>query len=83
MSGIGLTMPVMLLSGMLFPIENMPFILEKLTYIVPARWYIVITQKLMIQGLSMTFIIKEVSILVGMVLLILTLSLLNSKKRLE
>ncbi len=83
LSGIGLTMPVMLLSGMLFPIENMPFALEKLTYIVPARWYIVIIKKLMIQGLDFTFIIKELSILVGMVILILVLSMLNSKKRLE
>ena len=83
MSGIGLTMPVMLLSGMLFPIENMPFLLEKLTHIVPARWYIIIMKKLMIEGLNFTFIIKELSILSGMTLLILALSMLNSKKRLE
>lgn len=83
MSGIGLTMPVMLLSGMLFPIENMPFLLEKLTHIVPARWYIIIMKKLMIEGLNFTFIIKELIILSGMTLLILALSMLNSKKRLE
>ena len=83
MSGIGLTMPVMLLSGMLFPIENMPFVLEKLTHIVPARWYIIIIKKLMIQGLDFTFIIKEVSILLLMTGLILALSMINSKKRLE
>lgn len=83
LSGIGLTMPVMLLSGMLFPIENMPFVLEKLTHIVPARWYIVIIKKLMIQGLDFSSIIKELSILVGMTGLILGLSMVNTKKRLE
>ena len=83
MSGIGLTMPVMLLSGMLFPIENMPFVLEKLTHIVPARWYIIIIKKLMIQGLHFGSIMKELSILLGMTGLILTLSMINTKKRLE
>ena len=83
MSGIGLTMPVMLLSGMLFPIENMPFVLEKLTHIVPARWYIIIIKKLMIQGLNFSSITKEVTILLGMTGLILTLSMINTKKRLE
>ncbi len=82
-SGIGLTMPVMLLSGMLFPIENMPFVLEKLTYIVPARWYIVIIKKLMIEGLNFSSIIMELSILLGMTGLILALSMMNTKKRLE
>ena len=83
LSGIGLTMPVMLLSGMLFPIENMPFLLEKLTHIVPARWYIVIIKKLMIQGLDFSSIIKELSILLGMTGIILALSMVNTKKRLE
>ena len=81
-SGIGLTMPVMLLSGMLFPIENMPFVLEKLTHIVPARWYIIIIKKLMIEGLHFGSIIKELSILLGMTGIILTLSMINTKKRL-
>lgn len=82
-SGIGLTMPVMLLSGMLFPIENMPFVLEKLTYIVPARWYIVIIKKLLIEGLNFPSIIMELSILLSMTALILALSMMNTKKRLE
>ncbi|MGV8963751.1 MAG: ABC transporter permease [Candidatus Saccharimonadaceae bacterium] len=82
-SGIGLTMPVMLLSGMIFPIENMPFILGKLTHIVPAKWYVIIIKKLMIEGLNFSSIIMELAILLGMTGLILILSLLNTKKRLE
>ena len=82
-SGIGLTMPVMLLSGMIFPIENMPYILGKLTHIVPAKWYVIIIKKLMIEGLNFSSIIIELSILVGMTALILALSIINSKKRLE
>ena len=45
--------------------------------------YIIIIKKLIIQGLDFTFITKEVIILVGMTGLILALSMINSKKRLE
>ena len=38
-SGMGLMMPVMLLSGMIFPIESMPAVLQWISNIIPARWY--------------------------------------------
>lgn len=47
-SGMVLMLPIIMLSGMLFPVENMPGILQALSCIVPARWYIDAVRKLMI-----------------------------------
>lgn len=82
-SGIGLMMPVLILSGMIFPINNMPILLQWLSTLVPARWYISAVKKIMIQGLSFTSVIKEVGILVLMIMTLVVLSIRNIKPRLE
>lgn len=51
-SAVSVILPCLLLSGMIFPIKNMPQILQWLSYIVPTRWYIDIVRKVMIQGLG-------------------------------
>ena len=81
-SGMVLMMPVMLLSGMIFPIESMPRILQWLSSIIPARWYILAVRKVMIEGLSIGFIVKEMSILLAMVAFLITVSLKKFKIRL-
>lgn len=63
---LGLMLPVLFLSGMIFPIENMPIILQKISNLVPARWYIDAVRKLLIQGLSLEYIYKELIILISM-----------------
>lgn len=78
-----LMLPVMLLSGMIFPIENMPWPLQLLSYIVPARWYITALRDVMIKGLSFSAILPEIGILVFMVCLLLALSVKRFKIRLE
>ncbi|WP_436416062.1 ABC transporter permease [Petrimonas sp.] len=82
-SGIGLMMPVLILSGMIFPIDNMPKLLQWISTVVPARWYISAVKKVMIEGLGFTHIIKEVSILSGMVILLIGASIANIKNRLS
>ncbi len=82
-SAISVMLPGLLLSGMIFPIENMPQILQWLSHIVPARWYIDIVRKVMIQGLGWAVIWRETTILVGMSLLLVGSSILNIKSRLE
>ena len=82
MSGMGLMMPVMILSGMIFPIENMPIILQVLSNVVPAKWYIRAVKVLMIEGLSVSFVLKEFAILAFMALLLITISLKKFKIRL-
>jgi ABC-2 type transport system permease protein len=73
----------MLLSGMMFPVENMPLFLRIISDAIPARWYIVAVRKLMIKGLGFTAVWKELAILVGMTLAILAVSVKKFKVRLE
>jgi ABC-2 type transport system permease protein len=81
-SGMGLMMPVVLLSGMMFPIESMPEILQVFTGVIPARWYIAAVKKLMIEGVPAVHILKEMAILAGMASVIITVSLNKFKIRL-
>lgn len=82
-SGLVLMMPTMLLSGMIFPIESMPLVLRLIADILPARWYIQAVRKLMIEGLPIALVLKEVVILIAMAVLLVTLSLKKFKYRLE
>ncbi|WP_289118597.1 ABC transporter permease [uncultured Parabacteroides sp.] len=81
-SAVVLMLPVMLLSGMMFPIENMPKILQVLSNIVPARWYISAVKDIMIKGLSVRAILPEISILAGMAVFLVALSVKRFKIRL-
>lgn len=81
-SGMGFMIPVMLLSGMIFPVENMPLPLQILSNIIPARWYISAVKAVMIQGLGIEYLMKEIAILSGMAILLLTISIKKFKVRL-
>ncbi|HEU0109922.1 MAG TPA: ABC transporter permease [Flavisolibacter sp.] len=79
---IGLFLPTLMLSGFLFPIENMPTILQVISHIVPARWFYQIVRAVMIQGLPFTAVWKETLILGGMTVILLGAALKNFKIRL-
>ena len=81
-SGLVLMMPTMLLSGMIFPIESMPLVLQLISDILPARWYIQAVRKLMIEGVDISFVWSEVSILALMAVLLITISFKKFKNRL-
>ena len=82
-SGLLLMMPTMLLSGMVFPIESMPWPLRGISCILPARWYITAVRKLMIQGLPMIYAWKEIVILASMAVVLIGASLKKLNNRLE
>ncbi|MDR1981771.1 MAG: ABC transporter permease [Tannerellaceae bacterium] len=82
-SSIALLLPVMLLGGMVFPIENMPYILQILSNIVPAKWYIIAVKDVMIKGLGVEAVMKETGILLLMAVLLVTLSVRRFKIRLQ
>lgn len=65
-SGLILMMPTMILSGMIFPIESMPLVLRLISDVLPARWYIQAVRKLMIEGVPVVLVYKEISILLLM-----------------
>ena len=83
LSAMVLLMPIVMLSGMLFPIESMPTILQWISAVVPPRYYIEAMRKLMIMGVGIGEVMREVIILSGMTLLLLAVSLAKFKTRLE
>ncbi len=82
-SGLMLMMPTMLLSGMIFPIESMPAILQGISTVIPARWYIQAVRKLMIEGVDISLVLTEIGILTVMAVLLITVSFKKFKNRLE
>jgi ABC-2 type transport system permease protein len=82
-SGMVFMLPVMLLSGMIYPVENMPVILRWISNLIPARWFIQAVKDLMIKGVGVSSVLKEIAILGTMALVILIVSLKNFKTRLE
>lgn len=81
-SGMVFMMPVIMLSGLLFPIENMPLILQWISNIVPARWYIPAMRKIMIEGLGFQYISRELTILTLMFLFLTFVAIKRFKIRL-
>ena len=75
--------PMIMFSGMLFPLENLPPVLKQITYIVPARWFIEAIRKVMVEGLSLVGIAKEFAILCGMTVVIFAASIKKFNDRLE
>ena len=80
---MGLMLPVILLSGFIFPISSMPFILQIISNIVPAKWFIIIIKGIMLKGVGLWFIWKETLILLGMTVFFIGLSVKKYKIRLE
>ncbi len=78
-----LMLPTMLLSGFIFPIDNMPTLLQLLSNVVPAKWYISIVKKIMLVGVDFQFVIKETLILFGMCILFIGVSIKRFKIRLD
>ena len=83
LSAMVLLVPIVMLSGMLFPIESMPTILQWISAIVPPRYYIEAMRKLMIMGVGISEVMREVIILLGMTIFLLAVSLAKFKTRLE
>ena len=74
--------PVIMLSGMIFPVDNMPVVLQGVSCVIPTRWYISAMRKLMIQQIDLSGVLEEIIIMIGMTLLLLAAQLVkfNSKK---
>ena len=83
LSAMVLLMPVVMLSGMMFPVESMPQVLQWIAAVVPPRYYIDAMRKLMIMGVGIGDVMKEVIILVSMTAMLLTIALKKFKVRLE
>ena len=83
LSAMVLLMPVVMLSGMLFPVESMPQVLQWLAAVVPPRYYIQAMRKLMIMGVGIGDVAREVAVLAGMTVVLLTIALKTFNVRLN
>ena len=83
MSAMVLLMPIVMLSGMLFPVESMPHVLQYVSAAIPPRYYIQAMRKLLIMGVGVESVTREIAILAAMASLLLTLALATFHKRLE
>lgn len=83
LSGIGLMMPTLIFSGLIFPIESMPAVLRWIPDFIPARWYISAVRKIMIEGVGVDCFAKELGIIVLMAVALTVVALKKFKVRLE
>ena len=80
---MGLFLPTIMLSGFMFPVENMPIPLQVMSNLVPAKWFYYIVKNIMIKGLGFEYVWRETLILVGMTVFLLLVSIRKFKTRLE
>lgn len=79
----GLMLPVIILSGFIFPIASMPLPMQIISNIIPAKWFIIIIKGILLKGVGLNIIWKETLILIGMTTFFIILSIRNYKIRLE
>lgn len=82
-SAMVLLIPTIILSGIIFPIESMPAPLRWLSCIIPARWYVALVRKLMIEGVPLSYVWQEVLILLLMAVILIGITTKKFKNRLE
>ena len=82
-SMFGVMMPMIYLSGFAFPIENMPKLIQYITYFIPLRYFFIIVRGIILKGIGIEHLWKEYVILLVFGVVILFLSSLRFRKKLE
>jgi ABC-2 type transport system permease protein len=82
-SAFGVMMPMIFLSGFAFPIENMPVLIQYITYLIPLRYFIVILRGIILKGIGISDLWPQVLALIIFGTSILVLSSLRFNKKLE
>jgi ABC-2 type transport system permease protein len=82
-SAMVMMMPVLFFSGLMFPVENLPWALRWISYVVPARWYIDAMRKMMIVGVGLSGVLLEAGVLLFETVVLLVASTKKFNDRLE
>jgi ABC-2 type transport system permease protein len=82
-AALALMMPMILLGGLIFPIENMPRAIQLFTYLIPLRYYAEIIRGVFLRGSGLAVLWPQAVTLLGMGLAILTVAALRFRKRLD
>jgi ABC-2 type transport system permease protein len=76
-------MPMIYLSGFIFPIENMPAVIQPVTYLIPLRYYLVIVRGIFLKGVGLEAFWRDAALMLGWGLAVLALATMRSKKTLS
>jgi ABC-2 type transport system permease protein len=79
---VGTMLPSTLLSGMIFPIASLPGWLQPITYVIPARWFIVIVRGIMLKGVGLNYLWMPIAVLVVMLAVLMLVAIRSFKPRL-
>lgn len=82
-SGMVFLLPTMILSGLMFPIESMPTVLQYIAAVIPARWFISAARRVMIEGAGLGQIATEIGVMTSMTAVFLTAGIRGFKQRLS
>ena len=80
---VGTMLPTIMLSGFMFPVENMPLPLQMIGNVIPAKWYYEIVKNIVIKGTGLEVIWKHVLVLIGMMMVLFVIAVKKFKIRLE
>jgi len=83
LSMVGLLLPTIILSGFIFPVKNLHIILQYISAVIPARWYLVVIRGIMLRGTEIQMLWKEILILIVMTSGLFFLSIKTFKQRLQ
>ena len=73
--------PMIYLSGFIFPIENMPAVIQPLTYLIPLRYFLIIVRGIFLKGIGLDLLWPQAAALTAWGSVVLTLAVLRSRKR--
>ncbi|HPE43914.1 MAG TPA: ABC transporter permease, partial [Bacteroidales bacterium] len=83
LSMFALMLPTILLSGFVFPVENMPLALQWLSHLMPSKWFIIIVKSIMLKGLGIAYLWQETLIILLMAFIFIILSIKKFEVRLN
>jgi ABC-2 type transport system permease protein len=74
-------MPMIYLSGFVFPIENMPHVIQWFTYLIPLRYFLIIVRGIFLKGIGLEILWPQVAALAAWGTIVLMLAVMRSRKR--
>lgn len=83
MANLLVTAPQMVLSGFIFPIDNMPPAIQFITYFIPLRYFLSIVRELFLKGTGITYLWHEVWPMLLIAVTIITVSVVKFRQKLE
>jgi ABC-2 type transport system permease protein len=83
MSILSSFLPSFMLSGFIFPISNMPVVLQAITYIVPARYFVSVLKGVFLKGVGMEVLFLEIIFLTLYAVIVFVIANKKFKKRID